>query len=115
MFSAGDYAQMRAFFGARPELTATPSRALPGLARELGLGALAAKDESGRFGLNAFKLLGARFAIETLLADGGLRRGAVAIEHLAAANDQVEPLRRRVARRNDRCSGPKQQDHKSLP
>ena len=36
---------------------------------------LAAKDESGRFGLNAFKLLGARFAIETLLAEGGLRRG----------------------------------------
>ena len=36
---------------------------------------LAAKDESGRFGLNAFKLLGARFAIETLLAEGGLRPG----------------------------------------
>lgn len=36
---------------------------------------LAAKDESGRFGLNAFKLLGARFAIETLLAEGGLQRG----------------------------------------
>ena len=39
-------------------------------ARDLGLGALFAKDESGRFGLNAFKLLGARFAIETLLAEG---------------------------------------------
>jgi len=36
---------------------------------------VSAKDESGRFGLNAFKLLGARFAIETLLAEGGLRRG----------------------------------------
>jgi diaminopropionate ammonia-lyase len=70
---------MRAFFAARPELTATPLRALPGLARALGISALAAKDESARFGLNAFKLLGARFAIETLLAEGGLRRGATIV------------------------------------
>lgn len=48
---------------------------MPGLALELGLAGLAAKDESGRFGLNAFKLLGARFAIETLLKEEGLRRG----------------------------------------
>ena len=67
---------MRAFFAARPELPATPTRALPGLARELGLSALAAKAESGRFGLNAFKLLGSRFAIQALLAEGGLRKGA---------------------------------------
>jgi len=70
---------MRAFFFARPQLTPTPARALPALARELGLAALVAKDESGRFGLNAFKLLGARFAIETLLAEGGLRRGATVV------------------------------------
>ena len=66
---------MRAFFDARPELTPTPARALPALASTLGLAGLAVKDETGRFGLNAFKLLGARFAIETLLAEGGLRRG----------------------------------------
>jgi len=70
---------MRAFFAARPQLTPTPVRALPALARELGLAALVAKDESGRFGLNAFKLLGARFAIETLLAEGVLRRGATVV------------------------------------
>ena len=68
---------MRAFFAARPALGPTPARALPGLARHLGLGALTAKDESGRFGLNAFKLLGARFAIETLLAEAKLRRGDI--------------------------------------
>ncbi|MBY0494685.1 MAG: diaminopropionate ammonia-lyase [Cyanobacteria bacterium] len=66
---------MRAFFAARPELEPTPARALPGLAARLGLGELRAKDESGRFGLNAFKLLGARFAIETLLAGAELRPG----------------------------------------
>jgi diaminopropionate ammonia-lyase family len=66
---------MRAFFAARPHLAATPAPKLPALARALGLGALGAKDETGRFGLNAFKLLGARFAIETLAADGHLRAG----------------------------------------
>ncbi len=70
---------MRAFFAARPGLTPTPARALPALARNLGLADLSAKDESGRFGLNAFKLLGARFAIETLLAGGQLRRGATVV------------------------------------
>jgi diaminopropionate ammonia-lyase len=79
LFSADDYAQMRAFFAARPELTPTPARALPGLAANLGLATLYAKDESGRFGLNAFKLLGARFAIEALLAEGGLHRGATVV------------------------------------
>ena len=66
---------MRAFFTSRAELLSTPTRQLPGLGHELGLAGLAAKDESGRFGLNAFKLLGARFAIETLLSEGGLHRG----------------------------------------
>jgi diaminopropionate ammonia-lyase len=66
---------MRAFFAARPELKPTPLRELPALARHLNIGRLAAKDESGRFGLNAFKLLGARFAIETLHDEGALRLG----------------------------------------
>jgi diaminopropionate ammonia-lyase len=70
---------MRAFFAARPELSATPATPLSGLAGELGLGALTAKDESGRFGLNAFKQLGARFAIETLIAEGHLQPGATLV------------------------------------
>src|SRR5688500_11726090 len=76
LFTPDEYAQMRAFFTARPELAPTPLRELPALARDLGIGRLYAKDEAGRFGLNAFKLLGARFAIETLIADGDLRAGA---------------------------------------
>jgi diaminopropionate ammonia-lyase family len=75
LFSGDEYAQMRAFFAARPGLGATPLRDLPALAARLGIGHLAVKDESGRFGLNAFKLLGARFAVETLVAEGEVRRG----------------------------------------
>jgi len=66
---------MRAFFAARPRLRATPLTAIPSLAANLGLGSLAAKDETGRFGLNAFKLLGARFAIDTMVSEGTLRAG----------------------------------------
>jgi diaminopropionate ammonia-lyase family len=75
LFSAADYAQMRAFFAARPRLRATPLTSMPELGRRLGLQSLSAKNETGRFGLNAFKLLGARFAIETLVGDGRVRAG----------------------------------------
>jgi diaminopropionate ammonia-lyase len=70
---------MRAFFDARPQLTATPTTFLPALAGDLGVGTLAVKDESARFGLNAFKLVGARFAIETLVAEGQLRGGGTVV------------------------------------
>ena len=75
LFSASEYAQVRAFFGARPDLAPTPTRHLPALAEHLRLGALFAKDETARFGLNAFKLLGGLFAIETLIAEGAIRPG----------------------------------------
>ena len=46
----------------------TPLVSLPGLARKYGVGNIYLKDESHRFGLNAFKALGAVFAIDQLLA-----------------------------------------------
>ncbi|OFW37561.1 MAG: hypothetical protein A3J29_03235 [Acidobacteria bacterium RIFCSPLOWO2_12_FULL_67_14b] len=75
LFSASDYADVCAFFDARPALQATPTRRLPALAAHLGLADLAVKDETGRFGLNAFKLLGDRFAVETLIAEGAIHPG----------------------------------------
>lgn len=75
LFSAAEYAEMRAFFGAHPELAGTPQRSLSAACEDLGLGSLIAKDETARFGLNAFKLLGARFAVERLLADGAIAQG----------------------------------------
>ena len=41
----------------------TPLVKLPGLAKHLGIGSLLLKDESHRFGLNAFKALGASYAM----------------------------------------------------
>ncbi|MDY0110998.1 MAG: diaminopropionate ammonia-lyase [Candidatus Krumholzibacteria bacterium] len=46
-----------------PGYEPTPLRDCPDLARELGLGAVRVKDEAGRFGNDAFKGLGASYAI----------------------------------------------------
>ncbi len=75
LFSRDEYALVARFFERHPELGPTPLAPLPGLARRLGLGTLLAKDETHRFGLNAFKLLGARFAVEQLLTEGAIRPG----------------------------------------
>jgi diaminopropionate ammonia-lyase len=55
----------------------TPLRQLDHLARELGLASLLLKDESERFGLNAFKGLGASFAMHHWLATHEVADAAV--------------------------------------
>jgi diaminopropionate ammonia-lyase len=50
-----------------PGYQPTPVRGLSGVAAELGLAAVALKDESDRFGLPAFKILGASWAVERTL------------------------------------------------
>jgi diaminopropionate ammonia-lyase len=79
LFGDQDFAEQRAFFAARPDLAPTPLRAVPGLARRLGIGALLVKDETHRFGLNAFKAAGATFAIATLRARGEIQPGATLV------------------------------------
>lgn len=75
LFSEAEYRQQRAFFNAHPDFSPTPLRRLRGLARALGLADLRIKDETGRFGLNAFKAAGAMFAISALRESGSLRPG----------------------------------------
>ncbi len=62
----------------------SPLRSLDGVAAELGLGAVLLKDESERFGLPAFKILGASWAVERLLA--GRPAGATSPPVLVAAS-----------------------------
>ena len=52
-----------------PEYRETPLRRLDRLAERLGITSLFVKDESARFGLNAFKALGGSYAIGRVLAD----------------------------------------------
>lgn len=60
---------VRRFHASFPEYSPTPLRSLDGLAGSLGLAGFYVKDESFRFGLNAFKVLGGSYAIGRYLAD----------------------------------------------
>lgn len=76
-------AEIATWAGYRP----TPLVALPGLARELGIGALFYKDESHRFGLKSFKPLGGAYAVFRVLQREIARRGgppAISSAELAA-------------------------------
>lgn len=52
-----------------PSYGRTPLHSLPALAAELGLGRVMLKDESGRFGLPSFKILGASYGVFRAVAD----------------------------------------------
>src|SRR5687768_2295766 len=66
LFTGDEYNDVRGFFSAHPELTPTPLTPLPSIATAAGIGAAGAKDESRRFGLNAFKIAGVRYAMHKL-------------------------------------------------
>lgn len=51
-----------------PQYSVTPLAKLDGMAERLGLGGLYVKDESYRFGLNAFKVLGGSFSMARYIA-----------------------------------------------
>ena len=67
-FRLEDARQVRAFHETFPQYAPTPLLALPGTAAELGVGGIYIKDESKRFGLNAFKVLGGSYAMGRLLS-----------------------------------------------
>ena len=60
---------VRAFHESFPMYGPTPLANLPATAKLLGLGNIHVKDESFRFGLNAFKVLGGSYAIGNFLAE----------------------------------------------
>ena len=59
---------VQAFHASFPEYCETPLVELKGLAKALGVKAIYVKDESYRFGLNAFKVLGGSYSIGSYLA-----------------------------------------------
>ena len=61
--------KVRAFHESFPQYERTPLVSLAHAAARLGLRGLFVKDESYRFGLNAFKVLGGSFAIASEIAD----------------------------------------------
>ena len=66
-FSSDECARVYRLHRSIPGYTATPLQSLQGLAGRLGVARIWVKDESCRFGLNAFKALGASYAISSQL------------------------------------------------
>jgi diaminopropionate ammonia-lyase len=106
-------ADAAAFHASLPGYRPTPLRQLPALAAELGVGAVALKDESDRLGLPAFKVLGAAWAVERALRESPGARVLVAasagnhgraVAHVAATRGldcRVFLPKRSVAARRD--------------
>ena len=69
VMSLENVAKARAFHKSFPQYSVTPLANLSGMASRLGLGGLYVKDESYRFGLNAFKVLGGSFAMARYIAE----------------------------------------------
>lgn len=83
----------RAFHASLPGYAPTPLVALPALARHLGLGAVFVKDESRRFGLEAFKGLGSAWAVARLLGERlGMAQERLDAQALRAAREQLGEL-----------------------
>ncbi|MED4583119.1 diaminopropionate ammonia-lyase [Brevibacillus choshinensis] len=85
----------QAFHESFPIYEPTPLVILPSLARELGVGQLLVKDESHRFGLHAFKVLGAAYAMGCYLCERlGLSIEQVDFDTLRSeeARQQIGPV-----------------------
>ena len=75
--------RVRAIHASLPSYEPTALKRLDGLASKLGIGALYVKDESTRFGLNAFKGLGGIYCVGRLLAERvGIPDEALTFERL---------------------------------
>lgn len=79
---------VRNFHQTFSEYNPTPLHNLSALAQQWGLGRLMLKDESFRFGLNAFKVLGGSYAIGQILA-GKLGRDLATLSRAELCSDVV--------------------------
>lgn len=69
LMSKEEVTKARNFHRTFPQYQETPLRSLKQIASYLGLGTVAVKDESFRYGLNSFKALGGAYAMGRFLAD----------------------------------------------
>ncbi len=69
VMSLENVAKARAFHESFPQYAVTPLAGLSGMAKHLGISGVYVKDESYRFGLNAFKVLGGSFAMANYIAE----------------------------------------------
>ena len=91
-FSLQEAQKARAFHPGFSQYTQTPLTSLPGLAKAVGVESIRIKDESYRFGLNAFKVLGGSYALGRYIA----RTLGEDIKDLPAQRILSEEIRRKL-------------------
>ena len=67
-FSVAEAKKAHDFHAGFAQYSQTPLTSLPGLAKALGVESIQVKDESYRFGLNSFKVLGGSYALGRYIA-----------------------------------------------
>ena len=92
-FGREQAALARAYHRSFPQYARTPLVPLPAMAARLGVGGIFVKDESKRFGLNAFKVLGGSYAIgRHIAARAGL--AAENMDYATLTGEAIRPLLR---------------------
>ena len=94
IMSLSNVAKARFFHSTFPQYSVTPLDRLDGMAQYLGLAGLCVKNESFRFGLNAFKVLGGSFAMARYIAKNIVAAGLAekCTVSLAYAIGRAEPV-----------------------
>jgi len=85
-YSVESARKVRAFHQSFPGYVPTPLADLKVLATELGVASIQVKDESKRFGLNAFKALGGSYAMGRYIAE---RLGLEEMDHAALVSEET--------------------------
>ena len=91
-FSPAEAQKAQSFHAGFSQYTRTPLTSLPGLAKAAGVTSVCVKDESYRFGLNAFKVLGGSYALGRYIA----QRLDENIEDLPAQRILSEEVRQKL-------------------
>ncbi len=89
VMSLENVGKARKFHESFPQYSVTPLAQLKGMAEHLGLGSLFVKDESYRFGLNAFKVLGGSFAMARYIA-GQLGKDVSEVDYNYLTGDKLK-------------------------
>lgn len=89
-------AKASAMLSACPRAMATLLHAMPALARSLGIGGLAIKDEGQRLGMGSFKALGGAYAVMTLVLEEAGKRLGRPLEPAALMAPDVKEIAARM-------------------
>ena len=89
VMSLENVGKARKFHESFPQYSVTPLAQLKGMAEYLGLGSLFVKDESYRFGLKAFKVLGGSFAMARYIA-GQLGKDVSEVDYNYLTGDKLK-------------------------